>query len=228
MKRKAVCLPNYIIGPDAYIRAGAVLRDYGKKAVIVGGQKAMAAAADKLERELLAAGIQLTGRVWYGGGRATYECVHDLSQREEIQAADMILAMGGGTVCDNCKVLAEAVHKPLFTFPTLASNCSPCTALAIMYHEDGSMKGNYYSELPPRYTFIDTEVVVHAPLEYLRAGIGDALSKEPEVLLALRYVELDQNLLLGKAMAAACTEPLLQYGEAAMAAAERGEVTPAF
>lgn len=219
-------LAKYYIGEDVYEQAGDILVQYGKKAVIVGGKTAMSVGAERLTKALSKNGIVVTGQVWFGGD-ATYENAYRCATEQAVQDADMILAMGGGKCCDTCKVLSEKVNKPLITFPTIASNCAPCTALAIMYNPDGSMKGNYYSKRPPLHVFINTEIIARAPIKFLQAGIGDALSKGPEVLLALRNVKLHDTLPLGIELCAFCSEPLLNYGVEAMRGCEQGKATDA-
>ena len=215
MKRAAVTLPSYMIGADVYEKSVMFIREYGSTAVIIGGKTAMSVGADELTEALRKGGISVTGHVWFGGD-STYENVDMLVNNDIVCAADMILAMGGGKCCDTCKVVAEKLNKPLFTYPTIASNCAPCTALAIMYNADGSFRDNHYCVRPPLFVFINDRIIAEAPIRYLQAGIGDALSKEPEVTLALRNVKLDQNLLVGRSLCAACTEPLLTYGREAM------------
>lgn len=226
MKRSIVTLPDYAIGSDVYEKAGTFIKKYGTTAVIIGGKTAMSVAAKELTDALAHDGVSVTGQVWFGGD-STYENVEMLTADETVKAADVVLAVGGGKCCDTCKVVAERLNKPLFTFPTISSNCAPCTALAIMYNADGSFKNNFYCAHPPLCVFINDKIIAESPIAYLRAGIGDALSKEAEVELALRHVEPDQNLLVGRCLCAACTEPLLQYGEEALKACENNATSKA-
>ena len=55
-----------------------------------------------------------------------------------MKQADMIFAVGGGRACDTGKYLANELDKPLFCFPTVASNCAAVTAISVIYHPDGS------------------------------------------------------------------------------------------
>lgn len=215
MKRSFVALPDYAIGADVYEKAGSFIKKYGRTAVIIGGKTAMSVAGKELTDALEKDGVSVLGQVWFGGD-STYENVDMLVGNDTVKQADVVLAVGGGKCCDTCKVTAERLNKPLFTFPTISSNCAPCTALAIMYNADGSFKNNFYSERPPLCVFINDRIIAGSPVKYLQAGIGDALSKEAEVELALRHVALDQNLLVGLSLCSACTEPLLQYGEEAL------------
>jgi glycerol dehydrogenase len=62
----------------------------------------------------------------------------------EVKNADMIFAVGGGKAIDTCKCLGDKTGLPVFTFPTIASNCACCTSVAIMYKEDGSFLEPYF------------------------------------------------------------------------------------
>ena len=54
-------LPCYTVGPDAYERVPEVCRPYGKKAVAVGGHRALAAAKPYLEKALEGSEIEILG-----------------------------------------------------------------------------------------------------------------------------------------------------------------------
>lgn len=66
------------------------------------------------------------------------------------------------------------------------------------------------------HTFIDTQIIAQAPEDLFWAGIGDALSKECEVLLATRKAELLHTPLLGAQLSRACTNPLVEFGAQAL------------
>ena len=77
-------------------------------------------------------------------------------------------------------------------------------------------QGYYYPKHCAEHTFINTQIIAEAPEKLLWAGIGDALSKECEVLIATEGRKLLNTPLLGRALAGACTKPLFEYGKQAL------------
>ena len=215
------CLPAWSVGPDCYKEVWNVVRFYGKTAAVVGGKTALSKGYGKLKAAVDGAGLTLSEPIWYGGN-STYENGDALSQLEALRSADMLFAMGGGRAVDTCKYVAEKLDKPLFTFPTIASNCAPVTAIGVMYNPDDSFKNYFYPTRCPMHTFLDTQIVAEAPEQLLWAGIGDALSKECEVELCTRDRELPHTPLLGRTMAACCTDPLVKFGAQALAECRAG------
>lgn len=132
-------MPNYTIGADAYEKVNDIVKPYGTNAVIIGGKTALEKAEDKIKAALTSA-VQVTDTLWYGGN-STYENVDQLFATPSVQAADVLFAVGGGRVCDTVKVVGEKAGKPVFTFPTIGSNCSPVTAVCVIYKENGEMQG---------------------------------------------------------------------------------------
>lgn len=132
-----VYLPNYSVGTDCYQEIYQIVARYGKKAVLVGGKTALS----KAKNEILASVdgvLEITGIVWYGGN-VTYENVDMLMNTKEVQDADMFFAVGGGRAIDTCKTMSAKMGKPIFAFPTIASNCAACTSISVMYKQDGSL-----------------------------------------------------------------------------------------
>ena len=175
--------PGYTIGADAYEDIGNVCPAYGKKVAIIGGEKALAAAKDKILRAMEGTGLEVVGVFWYGG-EASMENIEML--RPKAAEADMLFAVGGGKAIDTCKVLAHDTHRPFFTFPTIASTCASCTSLGIVYHPDGSLREYSFSKIPPNHIFIDTEIIANAPVRYLWAGMGDTMAKHYECTISSR------------------------------------------
>lgn len=88
----------------------------------------------------------------------------------------MLIACGGGKALDTVKTAAIELKKIVFTVPTICSNCSAATAIAVVYNDDGSLEGYSYPNRPA-HIFINPKIIAEAPAEYFWAGVGDALSK---------------------------------------------------
>ena len=73
-----------------------------------------------------------------------------LCHLKTVRNADMLFAIGGGKATDTVKTLADMTGKPVFTFPTIASNCSSCTSVSIMYKNNGIFLKPHFFFLPIR------------------------------------------------------------------------------
>lgn len=221
----SVYLPNYSIGEDCYKEIPAVARRYGKKAVVIGGKTAMSKAKQALLDGLKESDMEITDFIWYGGD-SSYENGDALIADKTVQDADIIFGVGGGRACDTCKYVANELQKPLFTFPTVASNCASVTAICVIYNADGSFKEYYYPKLAD-HTFINTAIIADSPYELLWAGIGDALSKECEAVFSSKDDTLPHTPLMGVQLSKVCTRPLLDYGKEALASLKAHKVSDA-
>ena len=207
--------PSYSIGAKVYDSIPEICGSYGKRAVIIGGKTALKAAEELIRQAVSDSQITITGTLWYGG-EAAYENVEALKNQAEVKEADMIFAVGGGKALDTGKALAEQLSVPVFTFPTIASNCASTTAVAIMYEKTGVFKEPYFTQKPPAHAFIQTDIISHAPMKFMWAGMGDTYAKYYEASVSSRGEKLPHYLALGVNISQMCVEPILTYGEKAL------------
>lgn len=207
-------LPSYSIGPDCYKEIPHVTRFFGKTAAVIGGKTAMAKAKKAMIDGVAGSDVKLLDFIEYGGD-STYENGDALIANPTVREADMIFAVGGGRACDTGKYVADKLDKPLFTFPTVASNCASVTAISVIYNPDGSFREYYYPKLA-NHCFINSAVIADSPEQLLWAGIGDALSKEYEAVFSSKDDTLSHTPLMGKQISRICTDPLIEYGAEAL------------
>ncbi|MGA2478239.1 MAG: glycerol dehydrogenase, partial [Spirochaetia bacterium] len=120
--------------------------------------------------------------------------------------------------------------------PTAASTDAPTSALSVLYNEDGSHHGELFYESNPSILLVDSQIIADAPVRFLVAGMGDALSTLFEALANrasdspnLIY-HLDggfRSTIVGRMIAEKCYETLLKKGVMAKAAAEKHVVVEA-
>ena len=213
----SVNFANYTIGKEAYKNVNEVCRQYGMKALLIGGKLALEAGKEKL-LQALAEGenpVTIVDTVLFGED-CTYAGMEKIAAHVKKCGADMIFGMGGGKALDTAKGTAEKCALPVFTFPTIAATCAATTALSVVYKEDGNFDSFYFYEKPARHSFIDTEIIAAAPECYLRAGIGDTLGKYFECHFSARGDRLTHSSALGREISNMCYLPLREYAESAL------------
>lgn len=219
-------LPSYSVGKEVYNQIGKICKSYGARVLVIGGKKALSAAFDKISKNAADGGLDIIGKEIYGTD-CTYEAVERLAALTSFQEADMVFAVGGGKAIDTCKCLCIECEKPVFTFPTIASNCAACTSVSIMYHEDGTFFKPHFFTHPAAHAFIDTQIIAAAPYRYLWAGIGDTYAKNYEAEISSRGEKLPHYTEVGVGFSKMCLTSMLEYGRQALEDNKKGVATEA-
>lgn len=209
MKENTFAFPSYTIGSDAYSKVDEICKLYGKKAIVIGGKRAINSAKPYFKRDVKEIEI-LKYHVFLG--EASFEACDEILALKELQEADMIFGVGGGKAIDTAKEVQIKTQKSLFTFPTIASTCAAGTKIAITYYPSGESRETLSMKCPPKHVFINTEIIANAPDMYLWAGIGDTLAKYYEVSFSARNKELDYFNSLAIQLAPLTNKILFDYG----------------
>ena len=127
---------------------------------------------------------------------------------------DVLIGFGGGKILDVAKAVAHFNKKYLIIIPTSASNDGPCTALSVLYHEDGSLDRYLYLDKNPDMVLVDTNIIITCPLRLTIAGMGDALST---------YFEARANGKMNDE-ARECFDNLMKYGIDSISGFENKEI----
>jgi len=139
---------------------------------------------------------------------------------EMISKPGFIIALGGGKPIDAGKAVAYMKGLDVVVVPTLASNDAPCSALSVLYKEDGSHDRVVYFPSSPRVVAVDLSVIAAAPKRYFVSGIGDALATFYEADTVQRSGALNRvggkTTALGVATAQLCRDVLFQAGSQAV------------
>ena len=149
MSAQTVTFAGYTVGygQETYEQLVPICSRYGKNIVVIGGEKALAAAKPYITEAVKDSDLEILGFEWYGGV-ASYENVDRLKALDTVKNADMIFAVGGGKAIDCAKCTASQTGKPFFTFPTIAATCASTTAIGVMYYPNGVQKDVFIAPRP--------------------------------------------------------------------------------
>jgi glycerol dehydrogenase len=157
--------------------------------------------------------------------------LHRLSDIMNRLRADVVVGMGGGKTIDTAKILADRAGLPVIIVPTIASTDAPCSGCAVIYSEEGVFHSVYYLKLNPQVVLVDTNVIANAPVRFLVAGMGDALSTWFEARSCNLTGSPNEcggySTMTGLNLAKLCYDTLLLYGADAKKDCENHLITPA-
>jgi glycerol dehydrogenase len=163
------------------------------------------------------------------------ECCHEEINRTAMQSrekgCDVIAGIGGGKALDTAKAVSHRLNKPMVMVPTTASNDAPTSRLVVVYTSEGKLEEVLTLAVNPQLVLVDTKVIAAAPVRFLVAGIGDALTTKFEAeQCALAGYPSSMNgrqTCAALALSNLCYEIIREDGLKAKQAVQQKLVTPA-
>ena len=174
---KVFCAPaRYTQGPHATEQLGAEIRNLGLDgpALIVAGRSAIRLLAETWGKTFAAVGMG--HEVFPFAGECTLAEVHRGCHAARATKAHVVIGAGGGKVLDTARAIAADLSLPVVNCPTIASSDAPCSALSVVYTEEGAFEAYRIYRRNPDLVLVDTAVIAKSPVRFLVAGMGDALA----------------------------------------------------
>jgi glycerol dehydrogenase len=174
---------------------------------------------------------KITHAVHPFGGECSLAEVERVKSAARQQQAQVIVGAGGGKVLDTARAAAADLDLPVVNCPTVASSDAPCSALSVIYTEEGVFQEYRFYRKNPDLVLVDTQVIAQGPPRLLVAGMGDALATwfEAKTCVAGHVKNMRGGASTRSALALAdlCYRTLLEDGADALRAVQGQVVTPA-
>lgn len=159
-------------------------------------------------------------------------CSTEINRLQKLcQDKDIIIGIGGGKIHDTVKAVGYYEEMPVVIVPTIASTDAPCSALSVIYTEEGIFDKYLFLKHNPDIVLVDTAVIAKAPVRLLISGMGDALATYFEARACLASnagtCAFGTTTMAAQALADLCYETLINEGYKAKLAVEQKVCTKA-
>lgn len=174
------------------------------------------------------------------GAKVAFDLVEHGGECSEVEIArvkaladgkKLIIGAGGGKALDTAKAIAHQLGLPIIIVPTIAASDAPCSALAVVYNEDGTVAYDLFLPRNPDLVMVDTDVIAAAPSRFLAAGIGDALATWYEAescrLSGANNCMETKGAPLAYEVARFCRDIVLEFGATALVECDAATAGPA-
>lgn len=217
---------RYVQGPGALDTLGDLLGVYGRSPLVICDTYVRSLLADRVATVLAGSGLtaswlELTGEI-------TPDAADALAAAAP-RDVTVVVGLGGGKSLDAGKAVALRLGLPVVTVPTVASNDSPTSGAIAMYDDLHRMVAVDKLPANPVAVVVDTSLVAAAPVSFLRAGVGDAVSKRFEARGCWQGSGVTtlgtRPLRVGTAISDAAYTIIRRHGVAGLTACEQDEVT---
>lgn len=165
---------KYLQGAGEMKKIGEYAEKAGKKALILisaGGQKRF---GSMVEESFAASKCDMIFENF--NGECSKKEIDRLVALMEKEACDLVIGIGGGKIFDTAKAVAYYAGAQVFICPTIASTDAPCSALSVIYSEEGVFEEYLFLPANPNLVLMDTDIIAKSPVRLTVAGMGDALA----------------------------------------------------
>lgn len=227
--RTVISPSRYVQGKGAISELGTYLKQIGSTPLMVADDLVWGFVAHDVGASLAAAGLPLR-RENFNGNPSARE-VDRLAGVIKQTGADVAVAVGGGSTIDAVKAAGYLAGSRWANCPTVASTDAPCSALSVIYTEEGEFEEYRFFPRNPELVLVDSQLVANAPAAFLIAGVGDALATWLEARATARSNSKTMAgglpTVTGTALAQLSWDVLWESALPAIDAVRDNQVTPA-
>jgi glycerol dehydrogenase len=196
--------------------------------LIVAGSSAIRLLSEVWQKHLGGEGIPHA--VYKFGGECSYPEIERIKAAARANNSRIIIGAGGGKILDAVRAAADDLGLPVVNCPTVASSDAPCSALSVIYTEDGVFQEYRFYRKNPDLVLVDTQVIAHAPPRLLVAGMGDALATWFEAKTCcdghIKNMRGGRSTRSAEMLAELCYRILIEDGPDALRAVQTQVVNP--
>ncbi len=220
----------YKQGENLLDTLGSEMNIFGTKAFIVSDPYIKQTYGNRLIESLKKQGL-FSYSVDFSG-ETNPEELERLNQKCKEEKCDFVIGFGGGKSQDAAKSVKLGLNIPVVIIPTIASNDAATSRLIITYTKEGKFLGPKSLNTNPEAIYVDTSLIIKAPIRFLIAGIGDALATYFE---AIQCEESNVDNFFGAkrtetslAIAKTCYDVIIKYSKDAVDSAKKGIISESF
>ena len=220
---------KYVQGPNELSNISSYVSKLGKKSLCLITNSGMKRHKDIIDSSFSTSDTSIIYENFNGECSMTeINRIVDFCKKENI---NVIVGVGGGKIFDTAKAVAYYLDMPVVIVPTIASTDAPCSALSVIYTDEGIFEKYLFLKQNPNVVLVDTDVVAKAPTRLLVAGMGDALATYFEARACetsnASSCAAGTTTMAAQALAKLCYETLIAEGYKAKLAADNNCSTKA-
>ena len=180
-KERKYKMAKILISPSKYLQGAGEMKNLGtyaaksgKKALVLiskGGYKRI---GKTIEESFAESTCEVVFD--YFNGECCNSEIDRLVKIVKDEQCDLTIGIGGGKIFDTAKAVAYYAGTPVFICPTIASTDAPCSALSVIYTEEGVFEKYLFLPANPNLVLMDTDIITKSPVRLTVAGMGDALA----------------------------------------------------
>lgn len=229
-------MANILISPSKYVQGAGEMgklydyaKGYGKKALILITASGYKRIGDIVESSFKGQDFEVVFD--YFNGECSDKEIQRLTSIVKEKGCDLVIGIGGGKILDTAKAVSYYCKTPVLICPTIASTDAPCSALSVIYSDEGVFEKYLFLPANPNMVLMDTDIIAKSPVRLTVSGMGDALATyfEARAVQAKGATTCAGGNVTDAAIALAklCFDTLMEEGVKAKLALEAGACTKA-
>jgi glycerol dehydrogenase len=219
---------RYVQGSQALQSLGEEMKRLGKNALFILDPYVEKNIWPQMENSTLS---EISVHLSTFGGECSDKEIDKQVKAGKENKVDIVAGIGGGKTLDAAKAVAHELTVPVAIIPTIASTDAPCSALAVIYSQEGEFDRYLFLPKNPELVLVDSEIIANSPVRFLVSGMGDALATWFEANSCRQSFAPNMSGNHGSnaayTLAQLCYDTLIEEGLSAKRSVQAHAVTPA-